>query len=182
LSLICTIQEYSCKLAAEAIVYAIKYQLNGVPSVSELSTDPCLRTFKQVEEKSIYGIFNTKPCYPRDNNDVVNTNTKPDLLTKYIDVLNQKQINDSELKQKINSHLNNEYKQDSSISSPKEKSKKFSMFTKVYEKAKDLTDWWDTQHKNRVYEKANDLIENEQRNPVFTLSELEYAKNLIKKG
>jgi hypothetical protein len=53
------------------------------------------------------------------------------------------------------------------------------MFTKVYE---NLTDWWDTQHKNGVYEKTKDLIEKQQRNPTFILSELEYAKALTKQG
>jgi hypothetical protein len=85
--------------------------LPAIPSGSELSTDPCLPTEKQVEEKSISGIFNTKLCYPRDNNDVVSTTTKSDLPTKYIDVLNHKQINDSgKLEQKINSQANNESK------------------------------------------------------------------------
>lgn len=34
-----------------------------------------------------YSIFNIKPCYLYDNNDVISKNTNLNLPTKYIDVL-----------------------------------------------------------------------------------------------
>src|SRR6476646_836452 len=101
-SLIFVIEEYSCKLAGQALAgQALAYAIMNEPFMT--TTESGLPT-KYVDVPS------TEP--------LCKGSSLPDLSMKNMDIPNHKEINGIEVNQKINSQINNASEKDSSISSP----------------------------------------------------------------
>jgi len=136
LSLFCLIAEYSFKLAGQALAHTIMNEMS-VPSA-----EPSLPT-KYVDISS----------------------TESDLSTKNIGIENHKEINGSELKQKINSHINNKSQKDSSsfFPTPKEQAKQ-TMLGKLC--------------KDKISEHAIKEITSNEQNPSATRIKEEFVNAL----